>query len=139
MKVISLWQPWASLVADGLKKVETRSWVTNYRGPIAIHAAARPLTSIERGLVYIWGCRGIVPTDWASKVFDRGLPLGCVIATGHLVDCIPAVEMLNGLSAREDEFGDFSDGRWGWMLDDVVRLEKPIRCRGRQGLFDVAI
>ncbi len=39
MKAITIWQPWASLIACGAKKYETRSWATNYRGPIAIHAA----------------------------------------------------------------------------------------------------
>ena len=41
MKALSLWQPWASLIAAGVKKVETRHWPTAYRGPIAIHAAKR--------------------------------------------------------------------------------------------------
>lgn len=41
MKAISLWQPWASLVALGVKTIETRSWSTKYRGPLTIHAAAR--------------------------------------------------------------------------------------------------
>lgn len=41
MKAVTLWQPWASLVAIGAKTIETRSWATSYRGPLAIHAAAR--------------------------------------------------------------------------------------------------
>lgn len=41
MKAISLWQPWATLIATGAKQIETRSWATSYRGPIAIHAAKR--------------------------------------------------------------------------------------------------
>ena len=42
MKAISLLQPWATLVSIGAKRVETRSWRTDYRGPIAIHASASP-------------------------------------------------------------------------------------------------
>jgi hypothetical protein len=41
MKAITIWQPWASLKACGAKEFETRSWATSYRGPIAIHAAAK--------------------------------------------------------------------------------------------------
>lgn len=41
MKVITLWEPWASLIAVGAKMIETRSWNTNYRGRIAIHAAKK--------------------------------------------------------------------------------------------------
>lgn len=39
MKALSLTQPWATLVAIGAKKIETRSWSTSYRGPVAIHAS----------------------------------------------------------------------------------------------------
>lgn len=48
MNAISLWQPWASLVAAGIKRIETRSWGTNFRGPIAIHAAKYRLKKRER-------------------------------------------------------------------------------------------
>ena len=41
MKAITIWQPWASLLACGGKRFETRSWATSYRGPIAIHAAKK--------------------------------------------------------------------------------------------------
>ncbi len=41
VRAITLWQPWASLVALGLKRFETRSWPTNYRGKLLIHAATR--------------------------------------------------------------------------------------------------
>lgn len=47
MKAISLWQPWASLIAAGVKSIETRGWPTNYRGQIAIHAAKRPRRSVR--------------------------------------------------------------------------------------------
>ena len=40
MKVLTLTQPWATLVAIGAKRIETRSWATKYRGPLLIHAAA---------------------------------------------------------------------------------------------------
>jgi hypothetical protein len=43
VKAISLWQPWASFIASGAKRIETRSWATSYRGPIAIHAAKRKI------------------------------------------------------------------------------------------------
>ena len=39
MKAISIHQPWASLIAFGEKRFETRSWKTDYRGPLLIHAS----------------------------------------------------------------------------------------------------
>lgn len=46
-KTITLWQPYATLVATGIKQYETRSWPTNYRGPLLIHAAKRPMGADE--------------------------------------------------------------------------------------------
>ena len=57
MKVLTLKQPWASLVANGYKVYEFRSWKTNYRGEILIHA----------------GCG--VDKEWLEKVKDRGIEI----------------------------------------------------------------
>ena len=51
MKALTIWQPWASLLVSGQKKYETRSWATTYRGPIAIHAAMRPVRRTIDALV----------------------------------------------------------------------------------------
>ena len=56
MKALSLRQPWASLIADGRKTIETRTWRTHYRGPLAIHASARPHGDLPTG--------GIVAVAW---------------------------------------------------------------------------
>ena len=52
VKAITIWQPWASLVAVGAKTMETRSWPTKYRGPIAIHAAQRPFNTDIMSVAY---------------------------------------------------------------------------------------
>jgi activating signal cointegrator 1 len=106
MKALSLWQPWASLVALGVKTIETRSWSTSYRGPLAIHAAAvvpdhafgqcqhhRHWTvgdfTIERdnprGTARAYLMRG--PIAWPYR-----LPLGAVVATCTLVDVVPMTD-----------------------------------------------
>lgn len=46
MKAITIWQPWAEFIAAGVKHNETRSWATKYRGPIAIHAAVKPIRQV---------------------------------------------------------------------------------------------
>ena len=51
MKALTIWQPWASLLVTGQKKYETRSWATADRGPIAIHAAMRPVRRTIDALV----------------------------------------------------------------------------------------
>lgn len=90
MKAITIWQPWASLLACGAKRFETRSWATSYRGPIAIHAAKKDPLAIMQSL----------PVKTQQKIFStlyehfniqggalEKLPTGAVIATAELVNC----------------------------------------------------
>jgi activating signal cointegrator 1 len=75
IKAISLHQPWASLIARGYKKYETRSWPTSYRGPIAIHAAKKFLHVPQ--LLQLLG-----------KKEKSDFPLGAVVAIADLTDCL---------------------------------------------------
>jgi hypothetical protein len=139
MKVISLWQPWATLVAIGAKQYETRNWRTDFRGPIAIHATqsvssecwrickAEPINTLLRRGGYAPG-----RCSW------RGcLPMGCIVAVADLVDCVgtdgyPA-------SSIERALGDWNSGRFGWHLENVRCLEgsRPVYCKGAQGLWNL--
>ena len=131
MKCLTLIQPWATLVAVGAKKIETRSWWTSYRGPLAIHAAkAFPATCIngclEKPFYTVLRQAGCWP--------PHDLPRGCVLATCTLRDCIPT----RGLQiiGAELAFGDYTPGRWAWVLEDVKRLPEPIPARGALGLWE---
>ncbi len=149
MKALSLTQPWASLVALGAKRVETRSWPTSYRGPLAIHAAAGlgPVGG-KRGLrdlvgeqpfrkVLLGTVSGYVPPWEIADV----LPLGAILAVCELTDCrstgrdMYGPAWLEGLSEQELAFGDFTYGRYGWTLDNICALPEPIPCRGALGLW----
>jgi activating signal cointegrator 1 len=123
MKALTLTQPWASMVADGLKQFETRSWGTRYRGPLAIHAAkgfprlARAFAQTSR----------YVPRPYR-------FPCGAVVATCHLVGCRES----SGAAPNDQEaaLGDWSVGRWIWELADIKKLEEPIATRGSLGLWE---
>ncbi len=143
MKALTLTQPWATLVALGAKRIETRSWGTPYRGPLAIHAA--------KGLGPVGGYSGLISlcygepfrgalgaAGFAPGRGGRELPLGQVVAVCQLVDCIRADRalQLDLVSEREAEFGDFRTGRWAWLLEDVRALPEPIPARGTLGLWE---
>lgn len=141
MKAITLWQPWASLVAYREKRIETRSWYTAYRGPLAIHAAknfpaeAKLMCKYGEFLIALSRHFPIPVFGWDTHYFD--LPLGCVIAICRLSSCIQITESnASGLSEQERAFGDFTPGRFAWMLDDVKRAKTPIPARGFQGLWN---
>lgn len=137
MKAITIWQPWASLVAIGAKKIETRSWATKYRGLLAIHAAAK-----TPGNCIVACHHEPFATVLKNAGFFKGdtvyLPCGVVIATCNLVDCVPITpEFVATLSEQERTFGNYTPGRYAWILADVRRLDKPIPMNGRQRLWEL--
>lgn len=121
MRAISLWQPWASAIPLGLKRVETRGWKTDYRGPLAIHAAKR--WTVEQ-------------RKFTEKQGLSDLPFGAIIAVCNLFNLVP-IELLSHVSNIEKSYGDYSPGRYGWILTDIVALPEPIPFKGGQGFFNV--
>ena len=145
MKALTLTQPWATLVAVGENSIETRSWGTSYRGPLSIHSAKgfpRDARELCRMSPYREALRSHGYTDALS------LPLGAVIALAELVDVMTFTRgTLRDVRARaksgefpthEADFGDFSPGRYGWVLKDVRALREPIPARGMLGLWEVS-
>lgn len=130
MKAISLWQPWATLIAIGAKRYETRSWSTNYRGPIAIHASARLIDTSEWNPV-IW--KVLYPPN--SEPVKR--PYSCIVCVVDLVDVLYTEEAPKSSFWHEQEvyFGDYTPGRFAWRLANV-RLVDNVRAVGRQGLWN---
>jgi hypothetical protein len=148
MKALSLWQPWASLVATGAKRLETRSWATNYRGPLVIHAAKGGLSKGE--LIHylcLWEFQGTLaplvgkPLDLECKtwpgVVRSDLPFGKLLCIVDLVDCLPTEKLTLGEIGSERHFGDFSLGRYAWKLENVGLLPEPVPMKGARGLFEV--
>lgn len=129
MKAISLWQPWASAIAMGHKRIETRGWPTRHRGPIAIHAAKR-WTAEEKDLARMfetrYGMNGLADP-----------PRGCIVAVATLVSVRPSEHLIEEISETEEMLGNYGPGRYGWMLEDVRKLDDPVPWRGMQGLFEV--
>jgi len=159
MKAVSLTQPWATLIAIGAKRIETRSWRTRCHGPIAIHAAqsfprdSRSLCFEEPFREVLYRARMIYPDSELSFGDERFLlPRGAIVAVAYVVDCLPTggqdaagtitIDCRHGtlrweLSDRERAFGDFRAGRFAWLLADVRPLPKPIPCTGARRLWTV--
>lgn len=128
IKAISLWQPWASLVAAGVKMHETRHWPTSYRGPIAICAAKTVDTA---GAPYEL-CRAVLGRHWETRELR-----GAVLAVATLDACLHTERMdLAALTSADRDAGNFLPGRFAWRLTDVRRFRTPVPITGRQGLFN---
>lgn len=149
MKTLSVWQPWASLIAIGAKRIETRSWATRYRGPLAIHAA-NSFPKLARDL-----CGDDPFTFDLVKGGYMGpdtLPRGVVVAIVKLAECclikkdglyrlIPGLKDPPKWFAQlpvepEISFGDYTPGRFAWILEDVIKLPEPIPAKGHQSLWN---
>jgi len=153
MKGLSLLQPWASAIAVGSKRIETRSWRTNYRGLVAIHASKRRLVGEMLYLGSCWNWRGAMrAAGWGKMAADQDLelPFGAVVAVARLVNVrptdaftqaeldtrrMPAGETLETYSWTERQMGDYAIGRYGWIFDDVRPLSKPFLYSGGLGLW----
>ena len=134
MKALTLYQPWASLVAIGAKRIETRTWKTTYRGPLAVHAARcipKPYlfhshSDFELRLLRLAS---------AAAASDRNeFPRGAVLCICELVDCTPTTSFSPYFV--EQLYGDFTPGRWAWMLQLREIFTKPIPARGGRRIWE---
>ena len=122
MKVLTLKEPFNSLIKSGYKKYETRSWKTNYRGLIYINAGLSKINLKDSRLCKL------------SKM--ASVNQGFVICKATLTDCILITkEFRDSLSDIEKECGDFSDGRYAWKLENVEAIN-PIAVKGQLGLWN---
>lgn len=145
MKCISLWNPWAFLMAIDAKRNETRSWGTGYRGPLAIHAAKkwnRELHKICRQEPFMSTLSRERPNRGGAFYFDDMLkmilPFGSIVAVVDLYDC-QEIRFHNRPHGNELYFGDYTEGRFMWLTRNVRRLETPIPFTGSQGFFEVEV
>ncbi len=131
IKALTLWQPWATLIALGTKTIETRGWSTLYRGPLVIHAAKRQ----------------IQPGDITTPIYEAlekhglsagELPLGAIVCLCRLTDVQPTEVLkprLEALDPGQLRFGNYAPGRYGWLLELVRAADVPVLAQGAQGLW----
>lgn len=158
MQAITLWQPWATLIALGLKKIETRSWPPPEVDPagtacqvwrkhgLAIHAARHTPTFELR-----WAFRnpyirqalanyGITEGNWTGTA--GSLPQGAIVAVATLTACAPTDQAGDRypVTPLEQACGNYTPGRWAWLLGDVINLnDHPVAATGRQRIWTVPL
>jgi hypothetical protein len=152
VRCLSIRQPWASLIALGEKRIETRSWRTHFRGPLLIHASG---TRAESEALQQ---PAIAAALLRHGVDGQTLPFGGIIAACILADCyrIEVAHAQNpylqgiaeeiallraadnsslwGVNPIERQLGNYAPGRWGWLLEGAQPFPR-IPCGGQQGLW----
>lgn len=140
LKCISLWQPYASAVALGLKRIETRASTTRHRGPLGIYATLRMHSEqrrvFEEVLLANEDKRVRALLAKAGWLQYEALPFGRLIAIVDVIDSRP-VSHVDRLASGPLEFllGDYTRGRFAWMLANARKLTKPLTVSGKQGFF----
>jgi hypothetical protein len=136
MKALSLTQPWATLVSIGAKRIETRSWHTTYRGPLAIHAAkgfpreARGYCDDQPFLMALCGFFG-------PEFEPAQLPTGAIVGITSVKGCVKmSREWIASIAEPERSFGLYEPGRYGWLLGPVEWLVEPVPVKGSLGLWE---
>lgn len=139
VRALSLLEPYATLIAISAKKIETRSWQTKYRGPLAIHASKK-LSASARSLSSV--------SPFCDALMNAGLlPSGCLAETAGRVLCVadlawvlPTEVAIEQRLVREGTpefaFGNYAPGRFAWCFENVRPVE-PFPFNGTQGIFFV--
>lgn len=127
MKVLSIKEPFATLIANGDKCIETRSWKTNYRGEIFIHASGKKIV------------KEIFDNEYIMNLIEGiDMNYGNIICKGNLVDCIYMDEaFINNIknNSKEYNLGLYKIGRYAWVLEDIKKIY-PIKVKGQLNIWN---
>lgn len=127
MKVLTIKQPWATLIMQGDKKYEFRSWQTKYRGELLIHAGK----SVDKEAIKRLG-----------KYLPENLPLGKILGKVRLVDCIKMSPEFKEMLLKENSEiytkSSFQEN-YGWQVTDIEIFKEPIEVKGRLSLWEYDI
>jgi activating signal cointegrator 1 len=137
VKVLTIKQPWASLVVRGIKRNETRKYHTKIRGELFIHCSK----TIDAN------AKALIAQNPFNRFIDNpdSLPTGKIIGLVNVVACRTVEEMLVTFRQNPDpaagileyQLGDYSPGRFAWVLDSPVafELEDQIPAMGALGIW----
>ncbi len=128
MKVLTIKEPFATLIKNRIKYIETRSWKTNYRGELYIQASVSKIR------------KEVKMRKELSKLYNENeLNFGYIICKCKLIDCIYITKdfIENEKKNNYNNFisGHYSVGRYAWVLEDIEEIE-PIRVKGQLGIWN---
>ncbi len=129
MKVLSLIEPFATLIKDNKKTIETRSWKTSYRGELYIHASNTKILKKDKE-----------NKELMELVKNSSFEFGYIICKCNLVDCIymtkEYVENMKLNNYQEYICGEYKEGRYAWVLEDIKVLDKKVKVKGHLGIWN---
>ncbi len=141
MEALTLWQPWATLLAIGAKKVETRGWEMprKIRGAwIALHAAG--VNTTPRDELRAALDEPVISRALARHGYTQGtLPAGAIVGVALASKSIPTETLRPNVGPDELAMGYYAAGRHGWLFERVIGLREPILAKGAQGIWTLSL
>ena len=128
MKVLTIKEPFASLIKEKVKTIETRSWKTNYRGIIYIHAGLKKVDYNDKRI-----------QELITYLSNKEMNYGHIICKCELVDCIYMDNLfINKIKKNKKEYlcGRYEIGRYAWILKVIEVLNPPIEAKGKLGIWN---
>ena len=129
MKVVSIKEPFATLIKEKKKYIETRSWKTNYRGDLYIHASGKILA------------KEFINEKVLELIKDLDMNYGKIICKANLVDCVLMdKDFIYKIQKNQQEYycGLYEEGRYAWILEDIEPIT-PIEAKGKLNIWNYDI
>ena len=127
MKAITIKQPWATLIMSGVKRFEFRSWKTNFRGDVLIHAGK----GLDKEAVVR-----------LKKYLPDELPMGKILGKVTITDCIPMSDEFAKMLSKEnnDIYTSHSfSNNYGFQIENVEVFDTPIDAKGQLGFWNIEL
>lgn len=121
MRAITIKQPWASLICKGIKDVENRTWKTNYRGRVLIHAGDSHKFKVELTDEQMKTAYSVIFEECRSGKIS----FGAIIGSTEIIDC---VKNHSSVWVEKD--------CWNWVLANPMLFPEPIPCKGRLSFWE---
>lgn len=133
MKAISVKQPWATLIIDGVKDIENRTWECpqRYIGQrVLIHTGKSPIKYNTSFDLFTKEQQLIIPKYLIQQIYYHAYVLGAIIGSVEIVDCV-----INHDSIWAEKSSD-SEPIYNWVLNNPIKFKEPISCKGALSFWE---
>jgi hypothetical protein len=137
MKAITIKQPWASLIVEGIKPIENRTWNTNFRGRVLVHAAAKP-ANIKYEIEGQASIKEIQMFSALGRAEEDDL-FGCIIGSVEIVDCVinhPSIWAEKSYRIYDGVHNNDYRTIHNWVLANPIKFPEPIPMKGKLSFWE---
>lgn len=127
MKALSIKQPWAQLIVDGVKDIENRTWKTNFRGRIYVHASKPTKFNVS-----LTDDQVLAAIYVMKDAIDGRMYFGAIIGEVDIIDCVQnhssiwAEHKATKFKEVDGELVEVEIPVWNWVLANPVKYDQPI-------------